>query len=131
MLCNILTTILQPNFEEPIDTAKQLNEQNITVVGFPFMHLLKKFLQNSNTTEYQEIGEKMIVTKTWEQYNNMTKYYIIGNGTKYGGTHAMLAQNINKYENGLGIWHRSKEYVLGWPSYVGYLSPKKWYFNEV
>ena len=35
LFCNILTTILRPNFEEPLNTAKQMVENNITMFGYP------------------------------------------------------------------------------------------------
>ena len=31
LLCNILTTMLKPNFEDPINSAKQIIENNITL----------------------------------------------------------------------------------------------------
>ena len=48
LLCNLLTTILRPNFEEPLDTAKQLVEKNITLYGGPGGHLWKKSLLDSS-----------------------------------------------------------------------------------
>lgn len=35
VLCNILNTILKPNFEAPLDTAKQLVEKNIILYKSP------------------------------------------------------------------------------------------------
>ena len=35
LLCNLLTTLLRPNFEEPIDTAQQLLDNGYTMYTEP------------------------------------------------------------------------------------------------
>ena len=63
----ILTTLLRPNFEEPLDTPQQLVEKNITLFNFPTGQIFKQFLQNSNLPGYKILGDNMIVTKDWPQ----------------------------------------------------------------
>ena len=33
--CNILATLLKPVYEKPIDTAEDIIERGITIIGFP------------------------------------------------------------------------------------------------
>ena len=128
LLCNLLTTILRPNFEEPLDTAKQLVENNITLYDEPGTIIWKEFLLESSIPEYNKLGETFIVADDHEHFWNITEHDTIG-----AGTHAMMTGNLGWWELSLGRWHRSKEKLsglLGYP-YAGYLQNKKWHLNEV
>ena len=85
LLCNILTTILRPNFEEPLDTAKQLVEKNITLYFMHFAKILKEFLLQSSIPEYNKLGENVIFLEDWDDYYNMAKHNVIGAGTHAKG----------------------------------------------
>ena len=123
LLCNILTVILRPNFEEPLDTAKQLVEQNITL--YDYYEGSKQFLLESSIHEYNILGENMIITDDWDHFKNMTKHDVIG-----AGTHAQMVGLLWPSELALGRWHRSKDRVTGDNPYAGYLTSKKWHLNE-
>ena len=126
LLCNILTAILRPNFEEPLDTANQLVENDIKLYSVPVAtNLYKQFLKQSNVHEYTILGDNMIVSN-WSDYWNIHEHGVMGEGT-----HALLAWGLDKYEQSFGRWHRSQEKLSGWPVYVGYMTNKKWQFNEV
>ena len=127
LLCNILTVILRPEFEEPLDTAKQLVEQNITLYFPQGYEIWKQFLLQSPNSEYNILGENMIITDDWDHFKNMTKHDVIGAGTHAHGPAAYL----EPYHLALGRWYRSKEKLGGDNPYVGYLSNKKWHLNEV
>ena len=78
LLCNLLTVILRPNFEEPLDTAKQLVEQNITLY-MPYVEGWREFMLESNNPEYRILAENMIagnVTKVIQR----RKTFICTNG---------------------------------------------------
>jgi len=109
LLCNLLTTILRPNFEEPLDTAKQLVEKNITVYSSPGSQIWKQFLLESSIPEYNILGENYIIADDWDHYDYMTEHDVIGAGRG---------------------WYRSKEKAAGFYPYGGYLTNKKWHFNE-
>ena len=135
LLCNLLTTILRPNFEEPLDTAKQLVEKNITLYNVPGTEIWKQFLLESSITEYNILGEIYKVANDWEEYDYITEHDLIG-----AGTHAQMASIITPEEMELGKnkeinsgrgWYRSKEKVAGKYPYGGYLTNKKWHLNEV
>jgi len=135
LLCNLLTTILRPNFEEPLDTAKQLVEKNITLYDIPGTEIWKQFLLESSITEYNILGENLtIIADDWDHFNYMSEHDAIG-----AGTHAYMAASIsprdlsygeNKEINSGRGWYRSKEEVAGKYPYGGYLTNKKWHLNE-
>ena len=127
LLCNILTVILRPNFEEPLDTAKQLVEQNITLYMPPAYDIWIQFLLQSPVPEYNILGENMIIADDWGHFDNISKYDVLGTGT-----HAMMIAYLLPYELDMGRWYRSKEIVAGKYNYgPPYLTNKKWYLNEV
>ena len=116
--------MLRPNFEEPLDTAKQLLDKNITLY---FGHQSwKNTLSQSIIPEYRKLAEASIVTNSWAEYENYTEHYVIGEGT-----HAMLTGNLYPYELAMGRWWRSKEKLKEMSLYGGYHSNPKWIFNEV
>ena len=126
MLCNILTTILRPNFEEPLDTAKQLVEKNITINGQPRGNYWKQFLLESSTHEYKILGENMILADDWDHWYNVTEFGVIGNGT-----HTLMRGYLTPYLLTLGRWYRSKDKLAGDNPFGVYMANKKWHLNEV
>ena len=126
MLCNLLTTILRPNFEEPLDTAKQLVEKNITLYDLPGTEFRKHFLLNSPILEYNKLGETILFADDYDHLENISKHDIIG-----AGTHALVAGGLTLSELDLGRWYRSKEKLDGMNPFAGYLTNKKWHLNEV
>ena len=117
---------MRPNFGEPLDTAKQLVEQNITLYGFPGGEIWKQFLQESSIDEYKILGENYIVADDWDHFDYMTEHDVIG-----AGTHAQITPYLIPDELALGNWYRSKEIVAGKFPYTGFLTNKKWHLNEV
>ena len=126
MLCNLLTTILRPNFEEPLDTAKQLVEKNVTLYNGPGAEMWKQFLLESSIPEYNILGETIIIADDFDHFVNMTKDDVMSTGT-----HANMAAYLGQNTLSMGRWHRSKEKVAGFYPYGGYLTNKKWHLNEV
>ena len=134
LLCNILTVILRPNFEEPLDTAKQLVEKNITIYIQAGLEDNKQWLLESPIPEYRILGENAIVSDDLDHFENMTAHDVMG-----AGTHARMTYFVDWWELEFGEeyhpegrgWYRSKEIVSGKNSYAGYLTNKKWHLNEV
>ena len=125
LFCNVLTTILRPNFEEPLDTVKQLVESNIKIYTTPGSSFWKYFFQDSTIPEYKILGDTLIIADDWDQYKNISKH-VIG-----AGTHALMTLSLPPMYLDMGRWHRSKEKVSGINPYAGYLTNKKWHLNEV
>ena len=135
LLCNLLTTILRPNFEEPLDTSKQLVEKNIMLYDAHGTEVNKQFLLESTIPEYNILGEHYIIADDWDHYYYMTEHDVIG-----AGTHAVMVALLGHYVLSLGEnkeinsgrgWYRSKERLAGKYPYGGYLTNKKWHLNEV
>ena len=119
--------ILRPNFEEPLDTAKQLVERNITLYMWPYACASgwKTFLLYSPIPEYEILGKNMICTWNWDDFEKKSEYDVLGNGT-----HAQLTSYLDPISLAMGRWYRSKEKFQDDP-YYGFLSNKKWHLNEV
>ena len=47
LLCNILTTILRPNFEKPLRNAKDIAENNVQLFDMPGFGYLEEILESS------------------------------------------------------------------------------------
>ena len=125
LLCNLLTTILRPNFEEPLDTVKQLVERNIEIYTTPGSYFWKYFFQDSTIPEYKILGETLIIADNWDQYINISKHVHVA------GTYALMTVTLPPMYQDMGRWHRSEEKVSGHYPYAGYLTNKKWHLNEV
>ena len=119
---------MRPNFEEPLDTAKQLVEPNIKLCMGPGASSgWRDWLLESNNSEYRTLAENMYIPDDWNwgHFYEMVEYYVIGKGT-----HALMASYLDPYDLAMGRWYRSKENVEVNP-YFGFLSNKKWHLNEV
>ena len=126
---------MRPNFEEPLDTAKQLVEKNITLYNVPGTEIWKQFLLESSITDYNILGKSYIVADDFDHFYYMSEHDVIG-----AGTHAMMSSYLgpsllkmgeNKEINSGRGWYRSKEKVAGMYPYAGFLTNKKWHLNEV
>ena len=118
--------MLRPNFEDPMDTAQQLVDNNITVYVSPGNYIWKQFLENSPIPAYKKLGETIQTPKDWTDLRLYGQHHVIGNGT-----HARLSSRLYAFESDSGRWYRSRETLVGNNPIVGYLSNKKWYLNEV
>ena len=125
ILCNLLTTILKPTFHKPIDSARDLVDQNITLFTWPGGHIWKQFLISSPIAEYQILGESLFVADNYSHYDNLTAKEIL----EYG-THGRMTAFLSSAHLRLGKWYRSDEVVGGRSSDVGYLTSKNWNLNE-
>ena len=133
MLCNVLTTILKPNFEKPIDTIEQLLERNITLAAWPASGVFwADHLNKSENPSYREISKTIEVAESWAEFDNITKYKMLSKGT-----HAQIATFLYpwvlkwgiEYNQGRG-WYRSKEAIPGFSPYTGIVTNIKWILNE-
>ena len=118
---------MKPNFEDPLDTPKQLIDKNITLYYIPGGYQLKRSLLTSPIPDYNKLGETMYIPKDWViDFTLMWK-----NRTIKEGTHAFFASHLGGVMLAAGRWYRSKYIAKGFYSYSGFLSHKKWYLNEV
>ena len=73
--------MFKPRFEDPIDSVKQLIENNITLLFFPGGEFWVQFLANSPIPEYQTLSKRSIVPNEWDEFWDLIEYGIVGNGT--------------------------------------------------
>ena len=116
--------IFKPRFKDPIDSAKQLIENNITLFVIPGGEYYKTFLADSPIPEYQTLSKHLIIAEDWDEFYDLTQYGVIGNGT-----HAQMMYYLDSWEKSLGRWWKGNLVTGNFP-YAGYLSDKKWHLNE-
>ena len=139
-VCNVLSVILRANFADPVDTAQDIIDRNMTLFYNPNGAMWKQWLAQHNKTEYNKLAETMIIAKTWRQYWQMVEQGILANRT-----HVFMSSYVNPWAISLGkhpeysprmthfggeVWYKSEERLDVFP-YGGYLSRKGWRFNEV
>ena len=125
-MCNLLTTILTPNFEDPLETAQQLVDNDITIFSGPGTDLWKQFLADSPISEYNKLAETFYIPQDWYEFDDYCEQYIIGEGT-----HATMGNFLTPEMLDMGRWWQSKENLIGVYPFGGYISTKKWHLNEV
>ena len=125
--------MLRPNFEDPLDSARQLVQKNITLIFNPNSQIWRQFLLESSIPEYKILGENVIFANNSKHYINMSRYDVLREGT-----HARMTSSISpaymkmgkRYNSGRG-WYRSQERVSGKYPYSGFLTNKRWHLNKV
>ena len=122
-----MTTVLRPNFEEPLNTAQQMVDNNITMFGHPYDYHPASF-NASDDPALKKLAETYYKTETWEddKYYNEMKNYIHDEGT-----HAIVYSYLQLWELEMGKWWRSKEHIPGLTPYGIWYSRINWYLNEV
>ena len=132
---------MKPNFESPVHTARDLVERDITLFHGPGTQMWRQMLSKSEIPEYRMIADSMIITKSYEMYNEMTRNEVLSQGT-----HAQLRsymepnelawtteydhyQENYKYNRGRGYYRG--EMLDGKIPGGGYITNKKWHLNEV
>ena len=114
--------MLKPRFEDPIDSAKQIIENNIILFEVPRGDYWVQFLANSPIPEYQTLSPLLKVASNWSEFFYLIEHGIIGNGT-----HAIMSFFISG--NQKKKWWKGNLVHGNYP-YGGYLSDKKWHLNE-
>ena len=68
----------------------------------------------------------IIFLKSWDEYRNQTKIWIMGNGT------AVQERSLIKdYDLALGRWHRSKDKKIHiFSDFSSYMINKKWWLED-
>ena len=117
---------MRPRFEDPIDTVKDMMDNNITLFRVDYGYQsLKEVLLSLDIPEYTFIAENM-VSITWDEREYYMEHYIHGSGT-----HAVMTSSLDYDELKIGEWWKSSEYVPGVSNYVNWLSNRNWKMNEV
>ena len=120
-----MTTILRPNFKDPLNTAQQMVDNNITMFGHPHDYHPESF-NTSEDPALKKLAETYHKTETWDIYFNEIEYYI-----HEEGKNAIVYSYLKPWELKLGKWWRSKEHIPGLTPYGIWYSRINWYLNEV
>ena len=129
-LCNLLTEMFRPRFEDPIDSAQDLVDRNIQLfqIGY-FYKGMQADMSAVNRPEWTHIAETMVPVKDWDEFAYYVEHNIHGNGT-----HAVIGGFLKKKDLEIAPaekWWRSKEKMPGDNAHCGYLTAKHWILNEV
>ena len=134
-LCNLLTEIMRPRYEDPIDTAKDMAEKNIKLLRTAnTAESFVIFFKRLNITEYTIIADNMYPVDT--NATNMDKYlYSVEHDIHGAGTHAVMANTLHQSVVNIAPlekWWKSKESV---PALSPFVSPvvirKQWIMKEI
>ena len=120
-----MTTVLRPNFEDPLNTAQQMVDNNITMFGYPTSYHQAVFNESENPA-LKKLAETYHIAETWDEFENDLVYHI-----HLEGTHGYVYSYLLPEELETGKWWRSTEHIPGLSPYGGWITRKNWYLNEV
>ena len=122
---------MKPNFEPPVHTMRHILDKNITLYMPPGNHYWEVNFARSDNLELREIARTMIITKSWDEFDNLTKYGLLSSGT-----HTQLFSHMSQIEL---VWGQEYNHDRGFyrgelmPGdypYNGYFTSKNWHLNE-
>ena len=128
LLCNYLTVLLRPSYEPFVDTAADIIDRDITPFLWPGAEIWFSFFANSPDPNYQEISRRFVITKGWNEYEDMVRKVIsTGLYAEIGTIPWCFNDCTQEYKD----WYRSSERILGYNPYSVHLSNKKWPLKKV
>ena len=70
--------MFRPRFEDPIDSAQDVVDRNITIYELEYFYQgLKVGLLSLNSSEWTHIAETMVPVKDWDEWDYYTEHYIL------------------------------------------------------
>ena len=130
LLCNYLTVLLTPSYEEPVETAEDLISRNITPFLWPGAEIWRQFFAASPDPIYQEISRRFVIAKDWDEYQDMVRKVTSTGMFARMGTLPYIF-NWDNPEKEFKDWYRSTETIGGTNPYQVQLSNKKWPLKKV
>ena len=120
--------MLKPNFEDPIDTGAQIIEKNLEPVTVAGGHMFQYMFSIHHDPNYRKIAKRMYIPSSLEDYYNKSKLIM------EKGTAIKLISAIQPIQKRMGKWYKSKKKVpipmMDIEPLLGYISRKKWKYNE-
>ena len=126
LLCNFLTVLLRPSYEEPVETTADLIKRNIIPFTIPNAYIWRQFFAASSDQNYQLISQRLFITKDWDEY-----YDMVGKVTSTGLYADMGPWPWTVPEEDFKEWYRSTETFSGLLPYGVHLTNKKWPLKKV
>ncbi len=128
LLCNYLTVLLTPSYEEPVETTEDLIKRDITPFLMPGGEIWVQLFAASPNPNQQEISQRFVIAKDWNEYEDMvSKVISTGMYAEMGSMpdEWFVPEEEHKY------WYRSTETIAGSYPYSIHLSNKKWPLKKV
>ena len=127
LLCNYLTVLLRPSYEEPVETAADLIKRDITPFLYPGAEIYIQFFEASTDPTYQEISKRLVIANDWDTNHDMVRK--VTSTGKFAGIGSIPPWPVpeEEYKN----WYRSSQTIRGFHPYGGTLSNKKWPLKKV
>ena len=122
---------MKPNFDSPAHTIRQILDRNLTLYMKPGKYAWKDKFVQSDVPELREIAKTMIITKSWDEFDNLTMQGLLSSGT-----HTQLTSTPDSVELEFGKEYNHDrgfyrgEQVPGDYPYNGLLTSKNWHLNE-
>ena len=124
-MCNVLPVILKANYDDPVDSAQDIVDRNLTLFIIPYSFMWKQWLATHANPLYRKISETMIIPESPRQFYGLMKH-----GIMRDNTHVTMVGYLGPWEKSLGLWWRSKERVEGYQGFAGFLTRKNWKHYE-
>ena len=126
LLSNFLTVLLKPSYEKPVESAADLINRGIT--PFYYGEIWRQFFAASPDPNYQEISRRIVIAKTYDEYEDMVhKTQSTGLFATFGVVPSTWYVPLEEHKN----WYRSSEKISGQFPYNIHLSNKKWPLKKV
>ena len=123
LLSNYLTVLLRPSYEEPVETAADLINRDITPFYAPGSEILRQVFAASSVPVYQEISRRLVIANDWDEYEDMVRKVVpTGLFADIGPSPDSEYVPEEEYK----FWFRSSETIGGFNPYPGHLTNKKW-----
>ena len=128
LLSNYLSVLLRPSYEEPVENAADLIKRDITPFLSPGSEMFRQVFASSSDPNYQEISQRLIIAKDWDEYENMVrKVTPTGMFADLGPVPDSFYVSEEEYKD----WYRSSETLAGDNPFAGNLVNKKWPLKKV
>ena len=122
LLSNYLTVLLKPSWEEPVDTAADLNRRNLIPVVPKTQKIYIQIFANSPDPEYQYLSQRVLVANT-----SMYKYTYMREA-RQGYVYTVMSPRRSSVRD---PGHYSSEVVKGRYHFPGSIANKKWPLKKV
>ena len=128
LLCNFLTVLLRPRYEEPVETTADLIKRDITPVFVPMGKIIVQIFAGSPDENDKEISWRIVVAKNMDEYEELVRKVTSTGKFAILGDVPDPSVPAEEYNN----WYRSTEAVVGlYPPYNFHLTNKKWPLKKV
>ena len=127
-LANFLTVLLRPNYEKPVNSAKDIIDRRMIPFVDDGAYFYRDYLVRSPNPLYQQLGEIVVIPKDYGEVLEMFKNDI------QGGTHVYLGVMFSgDYEYGgysKQDYHTSKDGLEGQNPFGGNILNKAWEYSD-